>query len=154
ILKGDPLAGLGSYQAGMGFEVWRPLRLTGRLRGLRTLIGVTVNEKSAFSGPTVGESKGFLYSNNRDELVALPRGPRIRAERHKSAEKKKEYNLPKPYSKEQLAEIDAAYEAERRQGAEPRYWEDVKVGEELPPIVRGPLRTSDLIVWHVGWGMQ
>ncbi|HXC37651.1 MAG TPA: hypothetical protein VN667_01795, partial [Burkholderiales bacterium] len=112
------------------------------------------NEKSAFSGRTVAEINGFIYSNKRDEMVAIQRGTWIRAERHKSAEKKKEYNLPKPYTKEQLEEIDATYEAEKRRGSEPRYWEDVTVGESLQTIVRGPLRTSDLIVWHMGWGMQ
>jgi len=153
-LKGDPLAGLGSYQAVMEFEYWRPLRVGDGLFELRMLTGVTVNEKSAFSGRTVAEINGFIYSNKRDEMVAIQRGTWIRAERHKSAEKKKEYNLPKPYTKEQLEEIDACYEAETHRGAEPRYWEDVTVGESLQTIVRGPMRTSDLIVWHIGWGMQ
>jgi len=153
-LRGDPLAGLGSYQAVMEFEWWRPLYLGDRLREQRVLMGVTPKAKSAFSGRTVHEVTGMVYRNQKDELHAMQRGTWIRAERHASAEKKKEYELPKPYSKEQLDEIDACYEAEKHRGAEPRYWEDVKVGDELQTIVRGPMRTSDLIVWHLGWGMQ
>ncbi len=154
LLKGDPLAGLGAYQAVMEYEWWRPLTTGDRLRVRRVLLGVTVKEKSEFSGRSVHETRGFVYRNQNDELHAIQRGTWVRAERHASAKKKKEYDLPKPYTREQLDEIDACYEAEKRRGAEPRYWEDVQVGDELPTIVRGPLRTSDLIVWHLGWGMQ
>jgi acyl dehydratase len=154
MLKGDPLAGLGSYQAVMEFEYWRPLHVGDRLKELRSLLGVTVNEKSAFSGRTVSELTGFIYAKQNGELHAIQRGTWIRAERHKSAEKKKQYELPSPYTKEQLEEIDACYESEKRQGATPLMFEDVVVGASLPTMVRGPLRVSDLIVWHVGWGMQ
>ena len=154
ILKGDPLAGLGAYQAVMEYEWWRPLRQNDKLKVRRVLLGVTTKDKSEFSGRSVHETRGFIYRNQNDELHAIQRGTWVRAERHASAKKKKEYDLPKPYTREQLEEIDACYDAETHRGAEPRYWEDVKVGEELPTIVRGPVRTSDIIVWHIGWGMQ
>lgn len=154
LLKGDPLAGLGSYQAVMEFEWWRPLKIGDRLRRRCALIGVMPRDKSEFSGRSVGEVQAFVYRNQRDELVHIRRGTWIRAERHASKKKKKKYELPEPYTEEQLAEIDAAYEAETIRGPEPRYFEDVKVGDELQTIVRGPLRTSDIVVWHMGWGMQ
>ena len=154
LMKGDPLIGLGSYQAEMSFEWWRPLRLGDQLKQRSALVGVAVNENSSFGGRTVTETNGFIYRNQDDELTAIQRGSWIRVERHASKERKKEYDLPKPYTDEQLAEIDAAYEAETIRGAETRYFEDVEVGEALQTIVRGPMRTSDLIVWHVGWGMQ
>jgi acyl dehydratase len=154
ILKGDPLAGLGAYQAVMEFEWWRPLRLNDRLRMQRLTLGVSVRDNSKFSGRAVHETRGFIFRNQDDELHAMQRGTWVRAERHASAERKKEYELPQPYSREQLEAIDAAYEAESLRGATPRYWEDVEVGEELPTVVRGPLRLSDLIIWHMGWGMQ
>jgi acyl dehydratase len=153
-LKGDPLIGLGSYQAVMDFEWWRPLKLGDRLMQRFALVGVKVNNNSKFSGRTVGETNAFIYKNQNDELVALQRGTWIRAERHKSKESKKPVKLPEPYTAEQLAEIDAAYEAETIRGANTLYFEDVVVGESIPTIVRGPMRTSDLVIWHIGWGMQ
>jgi len=153
-LKGDPLAGLGSYQAVMEFEWWRPLRLNDSLKVRVALVGAQVNDNSKFSGRTVGEINGFIYRNQDDELTSIQRGTWLRAERHASAERKKEYELPSPYTPEQLAEIDAAYAAETIRGADTLYWEDVTVGESIPTIVRGPLRVSDVVVWHVGWGMQ
>jgi acyl dehydratase len=154
LLKGDPLIGLGSYQAVMEFEWWRPLHAGDRLKRRSALIGVIVRDNSKFSGRTVSEVQGYIYRNQNDELTSIQRGTWMRAERHASAERKKEYELPKPYSKEQLAEIDAAYEAETIRGADPLYFEDVKEGDAIPTIVRGPMRTSDLIIWHIGWGMQ
>jgi hypothetical protein len=118
------------------------------------LVAIEMNQKSAFSGRTVAEHTTFFFRNHNEEINCVQRGVWTRAERHASAEKKKEYELPKPYTPEQLAEIDAAYEAETIRGPEVRYWEDVVVGESIRTIVRGPLRVSDLIAFHIGWGMQ
>lgn len=154
LLKGDPMAGLGSYQSQMEFEWWRPLKQADRLWKHTALVGVRVNEKSQFSGRSVAEIHSFIYRNQNNELHAMRRGTWVRAERHASAARKKEVQLPEPYTDEQLREIDACYEAETIRGAEPRYFEDVNVGDPLQTIVRGPMRTSDLIIWHMGWGMQ
>jgi acyl dehydratase len=153
LLKGDPFAGLGSYQAIMDFEWWRPLRLGDGCRNLRTQVGV-VPKRSSFGGRTAHITHDFIYSNLQGQLTNIRRGTWINAERHTSRERKKEVRLPEPYTPEQLAEIDACYEAETRRGAEPRYWEDVVVGEELQPKVKGPLTTTDVVVFHLGWGMQ
>jgi acyl dehydratase len=156
LMRGDPFAGLGSYQAMMEFEWWRPLMLGDRLYAYRTQVGVQV-KKSEFGGRTAHVTIDFIYKNQRDELVAIQRGTWINAERQATRERGERRPQPiqtEPYTAEQLAAIDAAYEAETRRGAEPRYWEDVVVGEELPPKVKGPLKTTNIIIWHVGWGMQ
>jgi acyl dehydratase len=41
--------------------------------------------------------------------------------------------------------------AERR-GAIPRFIEDVSVGEQLPPLLKGPLTISVLVGFLMGWG--
>ncbi len=152
-LRGDPLAGLGSYQAVQEFEWSAPVREGDHLTSSCALVGVVPKANSAFSGSTVGEMRAWVMRNQKGETVVLRRGTWIRAERHASAERKKTYELPQPYSPEQLAEIDATYAAETIRGAETRYWEDVQPGEELQTIVRGPLRTTDIVVWHAGVGM-
>lgn len=154
IVKGDPLAGTGSYQAVMDFEWWRPLKQGDTVKLRSAYIAVKVNENSKFAGRTVSEVQAFFYRNQNDEPVAIRRGTWVRADRQASAEKKKVYELPKPYRKEELEKIDAAYDAETIRGADTLYWEDVAIGDDLPTIVRGPLRTSDLVILHIGWGMQ
>ncbi len=153
LLKGDPFAGLGSYQAVMEYEWWRPLVLGDRLRQLRCQVGVTPRQ-SSFGGRTAHVTHAFLYENQRGELPFMRRGTWVNAEREASRDRRKEVQAAEPYTPEQLAAIDAAYEAEERRGAEPRYWEDVQIGDELRPKVKGPLLTTDVVVWHVGWGMQ
>jgi acyl dehydratase len=59
--------------------------------------------------------------------------------------------MPK-YSKEEIDEIYQAQDKEVPRGKETRCWEDVNVGEELPPIVRGPYTVSEKFAWFVGKG--
>jgi hypothetical protein len=57
------------------------------------------------------------------------------------------------WTPEQIAEIDERYAAERPRGATPRYFEDVAEGDEIGPLVKGPLTVTDMILWHTGMGM-
>lgn len=50
------------------------------------------------------------------------------------------------YTKEEIEAIDRMYAAEERRGSLPRYWEDVVVGEELRPAVKGPVTVWDVVV--------
>lgn len=59
---------------------------------------------------------------------------------------------PMRYDGEELERIFAMYEAERVRGAEPRYIEDVSVGDELPPIAKGPMTVTGFIAFAQGWG--
>ncbi|MDA9583516.1 hypothetical protein N9R70_03625 [Porticoccaceae bacterium] len=104
-----------------------------------------------------------MEKRNQDGVpVASRRGTFIATERSnkKEGDKKKEDRkspaLPQPYSDDELAVIDACYEAEAdiRRGDQTRYWEDVEIGEALPQMVKGPLKLTDLILWHMGWGLQ
>ncbi|ROO87484.1 acyl dehydratase [Actinocorallia herbida] len=155
LLKGDPFAGLGSYQAAMEFEYHRPLRAGDRCRVVRAQVGVK-EKPSSFGGRAAHVTHDFLYANGDGEIVAVRRGTWINAERHTSRDRAKEKKPLSfdPYTDEQLAEIEAAYDAETRRGATPRYFEDVAVGDEIQPRVKGPLTVTDVVVWHIGWGMQ
>ncbi|GAA2736569.1 FAS1-like dehydratase domain-containing protein [Actinocorallia aurantiaca] len=156
LLKGDPFAGLGSYQAVMEFQWFRPLTLGDRCKVIRAQVGVQ-EKPSKFGGRTAHVTHDFLFANGRGEIHCVQSGTWINAERHTSAanaEKADPIDFTTPYTDEQLAEIDAAYDAETRRGAEPRYWEDVEIGDEIQPRVKGPLTVTDIVTWHIGWGMQ
>ena len=47
--------------------------------------------------------------------------------------------LPHPWREDELKKIEEEVLAEEIRGSKPRYWEDVEVGEELKPVVKGPL---------------
>jgi acyl dehydratase len=57
---------------------------------------------------------------------------------------------PHRYTDEKLAEIEKQILAEERRGPEPRFWEDVQVGDTLCPVVKGPLTTTDIIAFYSG----
>jgi hypothetical protein len=61
----------------------------------------------------------------------------------------KPFEKPK-YTEDFIKEVYAAQDSELVRGAEPRYWEDVEVGEELTPVVRGPLTVTDTVAWIKG----
>ena len=56
------------------------------------------------------------------------------------------------YSEEELQAIDRDYENEVRRGAEPRFWEDVEVGDAVPKIVKGPHSLRDAVAYYIGSG--
>jgi acyl dehydratase len=154
-LQGDPFAGLGSYQAAMEFEYYRPLVAGDRCRAVRAQVGVQ-DKQGRFGGRAAHVTHDFLYANGNGQIVTIQRGTWINAERQASKDRSHDRQPVSfgPYTSEEIAQIDAAYDAETRRGSQTRYFEDVEVGEEIQPRVKGPLVVTDLIVWHVGWGMQ
>jgi hypothetical protein len=58
-----------------------------------------------------------------------------------------------PYTDEAIAAIEQQYESERARGAESRWWEDVREGDAIGPMVKGPLTVTDMVCWHAGMGM-
>jgi len=86
------------------------------------------------------EYQRSTFGNQHGELVGETNLWLIRAERSASREKKKygDSRLPHLWTEEELQRIEEDILAEEVRGATPRYWEDVKVGDELKPVVKGP----------------
>lgn len=68
------------------------------------------------------------------------------------SEKEMGFSKEYTYTKEDIDVIDKLYNAEKRRGAEIRFWEDVNVGDELPLVVMGPTTTWDAVVSMQGFG--
>ena len=109
---------------------------------------------SRFAGQLVIISeKGDLMRQGGD-IVATYKSWVIFMEGRKSKEQKTQKppeEMPK-YSKEEIEKIYQAQDNELPRGKEPRYWEDIDVGQELPPVVRGPYTLSEKFAWFVGKG--
>jgi acyl dehydratase len=92
------------------------------------------------------------YFNQRGELVANAKAWSVRAERSAAREKGKysDITLPHPWTTEELEEIERQVLEEDIRGDKVRYWEDVTEGEEMPPLVKGPLGISDMIAYCIG----
>jgi hypothetical protein len=65
------------------------------------------------------------------------------------------------YSQDEIENLVSKLESEERRGAEPRYWEDVEVGDPIPPVVKGPFTIGDMIgsrmrsgLGHNAWSFE
>lgn len=148
------LPGVHGFYAGNDWELFRHVRPGDRISAIERVVGVEEKE-SKFSGRLVLQYVEATYFNQEGDLVARTLGTCTRHER-KAARDAGKYNDIKTYeyTAEEFAKIDEAImrEDERMQGSAVRYWEDVTEGEELDPIVRGPLSLMDTMGFLVGCG--
>jgi acyl dehydratase len=152
-LKGDPLRGVHAFYAASEREWWAPLRTNQRIQRRTALVGV-LDKPSEFGGRGIQEWTAQAFQTESGALLGAQYRMMYRAEREKSREKKKYDAVAiEPWTDERLAEVDTGYASERPRGAEPRWWEDVAVGDTIGPLVKGPLTVTDMVCWHVGMGM-
>jgi acyl dehydratase len=57
-----------------------------------------------------------------------------------------------PFTEQDLRNVYDLYDAEVIRGAEPRYFEDVEVGSQLPVMGKGPMTVTGFIAFAQGWG--
>lgn len=156
LLRGDPIRGAHAFYAGSHREWWAPLRPGMNVGRRNALVGVH-DKQSEFAARAVHEWTAEVFAA-RNPALALNAQYRlmIRTEREQ-AERTGKYETTeiRPYTDDEIERIAeaCAAEAAARRGTTPRLWEDVAVGDELAPLVKGPLRVTDMVCWHVGVGM-
>lgn len=146
--------GVHGFYAGNDWELFRNVRPGDRLTCVERVVGVDIKQ-SQFSGRLAIQYVQAHFTNQRDELVARVLGWCTRHERKAAREKGKYKEIKKhEYKAEEFEAIDKAVlgEEDGLCGPRVRYWEDVKVGDELPPIARGPLSMMDTMGFLVGCG--
>ena len=150
ILHGAPMAApLTSLIGGLEYEWFRPIRLGDRLeaRPVQKDFYEKRNKQGRRLNFVISE---VTYTNQRGETVAVATGTMIMATQ---AGSELLFDRPvKHYSEAEIAALDAAFERETRTGARPFAFEDVRVGDKLPPMVRGPLTIGDLVSYYAGAG--
>jgi acyl dehydratase len=149
--RGGGLPGVHGWHSGETFEWYLPMRENDTLHKVTYLADVQVKH-GQMAGRQVLVYTETIYRNQHKDVVCKRLTLGMRAERDAARETGKYKYDPHIWTDEELAEIDAAYESERQRGAEPRYWEDVTVGMELDPLVRGPFTGTDAVAFKLGWG--
>ena len=152
-MKGDPLRGVHAFYSASEREWWAPLRPGHRVARRNALVGV-LDKTSDFAGRAIHEWTGQVFRDDSGTILSGQYRLMIRTERSKARKRAKHAAIElTPYTDEQIAEIDEQYASEGVRGAEPRWWEDVEVGDTVGPMVKGPLTVTDIVCWHVGMGM-
>ena len=154
VLQGLP--GIHADHSATDFSFYRPIYINDKVTPKCYFVGFDV-KPSKFAGKTVFEYQRVEFWNQRNELVCKGYSMLVRYERQtvrgRSAEGKGKYDhieLPHPWTEEELAKVDEDCLAEEIRGSNPRYWEDVNVGEELKPVVKGPFGMTDIVAYCVG----
>lgn len=138
------LPGIHAFHAGNDVEFFRPVR-PGDTIGPTFRPWNLEEKEGSFAGRMAAIDMEIVYRNQRDELVAIAHGNVFRVVRERAASRGKYGEQTKePYTDEELERIWELYDSEEVRGPQPRYWEDVEVGETLGPIVRGPLRVVEI----------
>ncbi|OIN97231.1 MAG: hypothetical protein AUJ48_00320 [Deltaproteobacteria bacterium CG1_02_45_11] len=143
--------GLAGFHSASEMEFYKPIKLDDKIRPEETFLDFEGPKSSQFAGRMVFDYFEEKCFNQNEELVSKVIRLVIRTERKAAREKGKYHTieLPHPWSEKELAEIEEEVLAEEIRGANPRYWEDVKVGEKLKPVVKGPLGMTDIVAMCV-----
>lgn len=150
ILHGAPMdAPLSSLIGGVEFEWFMPVYAGDKLRA-KSIQKEMYEKKGSSERRLIFVISECTYWNQDNAVVAKATGTMIRATQVGT-----ELLFERPihrYSDEELEKVERALREEKRTGSQTLYWEDVNVGQEIPPIVRGPLAIGDMVCWNAGLG--
>jgi acyl dehydratase len=153
LMKGDPLRGVHAFYSASAREWWAPMYPMHRISRRNALVAA-LDKQSEFAGRAVHEWTAQVFRADDGTILSGQYRLMVRTEREKAREKKKYDTVELAhYTDAQIDEIEAQYEQERARGSEPRWWEDVDEGDQVGPMVKGPLTVTDMICWHAGMGM-
>ncbi len=108
-----------------------------------------------FAGRQLKITSEVTFTDAGGEVVGVSRPYGFRMERDAGRERAKhEPKAPPYYPPDELDRIWDQMVAEQPRGADPRWYEDVAVGDDLGTVVRGPITKSDFSVFVQGWGSQ
>ncbi len=147
------LPGIHAMFAGADLRFERPLvsgdRLTPTAR-LKELI----ERPSKFAGRSFQQIYEVEFRDEAGDLVASGDSYCFRTERDTARERGKYEEIRIEWTPDQIAEIAQRYrdEESRRRGSQPRYAEDVGVGDPVPPVTKGPYTATTAIAYLLGWG--
>lgn len=116
-----------------------------------------VEHQTRFAGRAVQQIYHVDFFNQDGDKVAEADSWCFRTERDHAREQGSKYKEvrarePRRYSPEEIQEAYKLYAQEEVRGSTPRYWEDVKEGEALPVMFKGPMTVTGFIAYAQGWG--
>ena len=150
------LPGVHAMWAGADWSWHAPIRRNDEIRTEAHLKDL-ISHETKFAGRAIQQIYHVDFYNQRNELLAEADSWCFRTERDAARERGVKYTEVREkgvrqYTKEELEEFYNLYAAEKPRGSEPRYWEDVNVGDELPTMPKGPMTVTGFIAYAQGWG--
>lgn len=142
--------GVHGWHSGNDWEFFRVIRADDAIT-VTTRPTAVVEKDSTLAGRTILQYLESIYRNQRGEVIAKAKGWSVRAERKAVKGRGKLSSITRyKYTAEEIKRIEEAYDKEEIRGANPRYWEEVNVDDELTPVVKGPLNLTDMHAFIAG----
>ncbi len=150
------LPGVQAMYSGTNWEWFKVIKENDRIEAISMLKDL-VEKKSEFAGRAIQQIYQTDFINQDGETVGRAESWCFRTERDVAAKKGKYLSQVKDLKKWSSLEVEEIWkhyekEIERRRGSAPRYWEEVELGEELLPLVKGPFTPMSGIAFVQGWG--
>jgi acyl dehydratase len=141
--------GLGGFHAETDISFHAPIRVGDKITARVWFDGFDDPVESSFGGRRIKDYLRQEYWNQDEQLVARFICSRMRFERGEMQKRRstRAIEIPHPWTAQQLTQIEEDILAEIPRGAEPRYWEDVQVGDDLNVITKGPIGLTDEIAF-------
>jgi acyl dehydratase len=142
-----------------GWHLRTSLEFSDVIRRDQSLVGASVVEsiqdvQSSYAGGVAHDQtiRTDLSDGATGAPVCLARTLIRRFEREAGKQTARYQRSRQVYDADELARIAQAYADEKIRGAETLTIEQVRVGEPLPRIIRGPLTIMDCIAFVIAWG--
>lgn len=142
-------SGYDALDAEVKWELIKPVHLGDRFTITGEMIDVT--EKVTRSLGSAALVTGVLnYENQAGELLARSTSKVFLYPPGASASHTAEMQPPMPTPDQDALPFEVAINRVKRQGAEPRYWDDTNIGDELTPLAKATLTEAQIVQWFIG----
>ena len=150
------LPGVHAMFAGCDFAWKKPIRRNAVLT-TEAYLKDLIEHDTQFAGRSIQQVYHVDFFDETGDQLASADSWCFRTDRDIARESGTKYTALKNreqrvYTPEELARHNALYENERIRGAEPRYFEEVAVGDTLPTMAKGPMTVTGFICYAQGWG--
>src|SRR5215475_10639475 len=150
------LSGVHAMWAGADWSWHLPVRRNDEI-STEAWLADLIEHETTFAGRAIQQIYHVDFYNQRGEQVASADSWCFRTDRDRAREEGTKYRAvkarpPRRCSEDELAEMSRLYAAEEIRGAAPRYWEDVRAGDRLPTMAKGPMTVTGFIAFAQGWG--
>lgn len=149
------LPGAFGVQTGDRWKWHRPLEVGDEVVTYQELHEVIVHPEGKFGGRSVSQVERTTFYSRKGDLIAEMLFGRKRFDRSQARERGAYKDRPLArYTEEDRRRFAGQYELEvkQRRGSELRYIEDVKPGDSLGRLLKGPLTITNVVGWMLGWG--
>lgn len=150
------LPGVHAMWAGANFTWHRVIRRNDEIR-TRAWLKELIPHQTRFSGLAIQQIYRVEFFDQHDQLLCEADSWCFRTDRDLARERGVKYDdlkgqQAKRYTDDELVDIYRHYANEEIRGANPRFFEEVEVGEALPTMVKGPMTVTGFIAYAQGWG--